>query len=63
MQQLLLLAGLLCLLQRSCHAFSAGARMTMSLYDHSLNDLDGKEVKLASRYKGKILLLENVASL
>jgi glutathione peroxidase-family protein len=34
----------------------------MGLHDHTLKDLSGKDVKLDS-YKGKVVLLENVATL
>jgi glutathione peroxidase len=40
---------------------SMGKGKTMSLYDFSLSDIDGKQVKL-DQYRGKVLLLVNVAS-
>ena len=41
---------------------AADAPTAQSIYDFTVNDIDGKEVKLA-RYKGDVLLIVNVASL
>jgi hypothetical protein len=46
-------------IRRSFHSSSA---LNMGLHDHTLKDLSGKDVKLDS-YKGKVVLLENVATL
>lgn len=35
---------------------------TMSALDFTMKDIDGKEVKLAEKYKGKVVLFVNVAS-
>ena len=47
---------------RSARCFHTSRALNMGLHDHSLKDLSGKDVKLDS-YKGKVVLLENVASL
>jgi hypothetical protein len=46
-------------IRRSFHSSSS---LNMGLHDHTLKDLSGKDVKLDS-YKGKVVLLENVATL
>jgi glutathione peroxidase len=40
---------------------STGKSKQMTIYDFSLNDIDGKQVRL-DQYRGKVLLLVNVAS-
>lgn len=47
---------------RSTRNFHTSRALNMGLHDHTLKDLSGKDVKLDS-YKGKVVLLENVASL
>lgn len=47
---------------KSSRSFHTSRALNMGLHDHSLKDLSGKDVKLDS-YKGKVVLLENVASL
>ena len=47
---------------KSARNFHTSRALNMGLHDHSLKDLSGKDVKMDS-YKGKVVLLENVASL
>ena len=47
---------------KSTRNFHTTRSLNMGLHDHSLADLNGKDVKLDC-YKGKVVLLENVASL
>ena len=70
MLRLLVLATLVCFMLssvrsfgiRSTRNFHTSRALNMGLHDHTLKDLSGKDVKLDS-YKGKVVLLENVASL
>ena len=43
-------------------SFTSTRALNMGLHDHSLNKLDGSAVNL-SAYKGKVVLMENVATL
>lgn len=40
----------------------AADRKSASVLDHKMKTIDGKEVNLAEKYKGKVLLVVNVAS-
>lgn len=44
------------------NSFHSSRKVNMGLHDHSLVSLNGKEVPMAA-YKGKVVLLENVATL
>jgi len=65
MRNLLLLSAVLCLISCFCGCQHAGktvyAQPTGELYSFKVRDIDGKEVSL-SEYKGKVLLIVNVAS-
>lgn len=47
---------------RSTRKFHTSRALNMGLHDHTLKDLTGSDVKLDT-YKGKVVLLENVATL
>jgi glutathione peroxidase len=49
-------------IQTSLLVFFLAAAPTKTVYDFKVKDIDGKEVSL-SQYKGKVLLIVNVASL
>jgi len=49
------------LLAACCMVLAAGAAMAGSVYDYTLNSIDGKPTPLAS-FKGQVVLLVNVAS-
>src|SRR3954464_1175813 len=61
----LILTGALVMTQA---ASAAGAKskpekaVKASILDHEMETLDGKKVNLAKKYKGKVVLLVNVAS-
>jgi glutathione peroxidase len=56
-----LLTGLLAVVAASARADSKGDKKVGSVLDHKMKDIDGKDVDL-SQYKGKVVLLVNVAS-
>jgi len=70
MRQYVVLLLLVVLTATSAFLAQRGARLltpntkalTMGLHDYSLSTLDGKEVSM-SGYKGKVVLMENVATL
>lgn len=57
MKKLLILATLAMLMFTGCN----NSKTTQSIYDISVKDINGKDVQL-SAYKGKVLLIVNVAS-
>ena len=69
MYKLLVLFAVIAMLASTSRAFMQTARrgftssaLRMGLHDHSLETLSGENKKL-SDYKGKVVLLENVATL
>ena len=69
LRALVLFTAIVCMLSgvrsfglRSTRSFHTSRALNMGLHDHTLKDLTGKDIKLDT-YKGKVVLLENVATL
>ncbi len=61
MNTLLVVASVLLLFAAACPAIAQDASSPRTLHSFTVRDIDGKDVEL-SRYKGKVVLVVNVAS-